>query len=303
MAVTKKHFGFAAAILAALLWGISGTFAQFLFNFKEFNAEWLVTIRLLLSGILMLCLGLAQRNPDVWLIWRNKKDARQLVGFSILGMLTVQYTYFATILHSNAATATVLQYIGPVFIAVYLALKLKKMPKPIEFFAIGLALLGTFLLVTHGNIYVLNISPEALFWGILSAIALATYTIMPVHLLKRYSPVTIIGWGMLLAGIAMSTIHPPYRLEGVWDKETWIAVSFIIFFGTLIPFHIFLTAIKEIGPQRASLLACAEPLSAALIAVIWLHVDFGWMDWIGSLCILATIALLTQIKKKEVPEN
>ncbi|MEC4116123.1 DMT family transporter [Myroides phaeus] len=302
MQLNNKFLGFASAIFAAMLWGVSGTFAQFLFTEKEFNAEWLVTVRLLVSGVLMLIFGILQRNPDVWKIWKDKKDAINLVVFSILGMLTVQYTYFVTILHSNAATATVLQYTGPVFIAIYLALRLKKWPKPIEFLAIGLAMLGTFLLVTHGDITSLNITPTALSWGIASALALAAYTIMPVHLLNRYSPISIIGWSMLIAGTAMSIIHPPHKLEGIWDTDTYLVVAFIVFLGTLIPFYIFLNAIKNIGPQRASLLACAEPLSATFIAITYFGVQFHTMDWIGSLCIIVTIILLTMIKKKVLPE-
>lgn len=303
MQLNNKFLGFASAIFAAMLWGVSGAFAQFLFREKEFNAEWLVTVRLLISGVLMLLFGILQKNPDIKNIWKDKKYAIQLVLFSILGMLTVQYTYFVTILHSNAATATVIQYTGPVFIAIYLALRLKKWPKPIEFLAIGMAMLGTFLLVTHGDIHTLNITPTALVWGIASAIALAVYTLMPVHLLDRYSPIAIIGWSMLIAGIAMSIIHPPHKLEGIWDRDTYLAVLFIIFLGTLIPFYIFLMAIKNIGPQRASLLACAEPLSATLIAVVYFGVNFETMDYLGSLCIIATIFLLTKIKKKVIPEN
>ncbi|EHO05515.1 hypothetical protein HMPREF9714_03187 [Myroides odoratimimus CCUG 12901] len=166
-----------------------------------------------------------------------------------------------------------------------------------------MAMLGTFLLVTHGDINTLNITPTALIWGIASAIALAVYTLMPVHLLNRYSPIAIIGWSMLIAGIAMSIIHPPHKLEGIWDTDTYLAVLFIIFLGTLIPFYIFLMAIKNIGPQRASLLACAEPLSATLIAVVYFGVNFELMDYIGSLCIITTIFLLTKIKKKVIPEN
>lgn len=303
MQLNNKFLGFASAIFAAMLWGVSGAFAQFLFREKEFNAEWLVTVRLLISGVLMLLFGIVRKNPDVVNIWKDKKDAVQLILFSILGMLTVQYTYFVTILHSNAATATVIQYTGPVFIAIYLALRLRKWPKPIEFLAIGMAMLGTFLLVTHGDINTLNITPTALVWGIASAIALAVYTLMPVHLLNRYSPIAIIGWSMLIAGIAMSIIHPPHKLEGIWDTDTYLAVLFIIFLGTLIPFYIFLMAIKNIGPQRASLLACAEPLSATLIAVVYFGVNFELMDYIGSLCIITTIFLLTKIKKKVIPEN
>ncbi|MCC9041685.1 DMT family transporter [Myroides sp. M-43] len=303
MQLNNKFLGFASAIFAAMLWGVSGAFAQFLFREKEFNAEWLVTVRLLISGVLMLLFGIVKKNPDITNIWKDKKYAIQLVLFSILGMLTVQYTYFVTILHSNAATATVIQYTGPVFIAIYLALRLKKWPKPIEFLAIAMAMLGTFLLVTHGDINTLNITPTALSWGIASAIALAVYTLMPVHLLDRYSPIAIIGWSMLIAGIAMSIIHPPHKLEGIWDRDTYLAVLFIIFLGTLIPFYIFLMAIKNIGPQRASLLACAEPLSATLIAVMYFGVNFELMDYLGSLCIIATIFLLTKIKKKVIPEN
>lgn len=303
MSLNNKFFGFASAIIAAMLWGVSGAFAQFLFTEKEFNAEWLVTVRLLISGVLMLLFGILKKNPDVVGIWKDKKDATYLVLFSILGMLTVQYTYFVTILHSNAATATVLQYTGPVFIAIYLALRLKKWPKPIEFLAIGMAMLGTFLLVTNGNIDRLDITPTALVWGIASAIALAIYTLMPVHLLNRYSPIAIIGWSMLIAGIVMSIIHPPHKLEGIWDTDTYLTVLFIVFLGTLIPFYIFLTAIKNIGPQRASLLACAEPLSATLIAVLYFGVNFETMHYLGSLCIIMTIFLLTKIKKKVIPEN
>jgi len=303
MGLNNKFLGFSAAIFAAALWGVSGAFAQFLFNEKNFNAEWLVTVRLLISGSIMLSLGILKGDKDVWHIWKNKKYASQLVVFSFLGMLLVQYSYFITIFHSNAATATVLQYIGPVFIAIYLALRLRKWPKPIEILAIGLAMLGTFLLVTHGDINSLTITPTALVWGIISAIALAAYTILPVHLLKEYSPIVIIGWSMLIAGTGMALVYPPTHFPGIWDMETFWAVAFIILFGTLISFYIFLDAINNIGPQRASLLACAEPLSATLIAVFYFGVQFEFLDWLGSSCIIFTILLLTKIKKKEIPEH
>src|SRR5690554_6881412 len=109
--------GFVLAVVAAILWGVSGTFAQFLFQQREINVEWLITVRLLVSGSILLLFAKFGEKGDLWSIWENKKDAVQLVVFSITGMLAVQYTYFAAINHSNAATATVLQYAGPVLIA------------------------------------------------------------------------------------------------------------------------------------------------------------------------------------------
>jgi len=286
--------GFVLAVVAAILWGVSGTFAQFLFQQREINVEWLITVRLLVSGSILLLFAKFGEKGDLWSIWENKKDAVQLVVFSITGMLAVQYTYFAAINHSNAATATVLQYAGPVLIAVYLAFKYKRFPKAIEFVAIALAILGTFLLVTHGNIHSLSISGLAFFFGMASAVALAIYTLQPVRLLTKHKSSLVIGWGMLLAGIGFSLVRAPWSIVGIWDLQTYLFTAFIIVFGTLIPFYAYLTAVKIIGGQKTSLLASAEPLSATIMAVLWLNVSFSGMDWLGTVCIISTIYLLSR---------
>lgn len=291
--------GVVLAITAALLWGVSGTFAQFLFRERGINVEWLVTTRLLISGVVFMCIAIFNKDKGLTAIWKNKKDVFQLLLFSIFGMILVQYTYFAAIKHSNAATATVMQYAGPVLIAVYLAIKNKRWPSLTEYLAIILAVAGTFLLVTHGSFNSLSISGEALFWGILSAFALAFYTIQPVRLLEKYSSPVVIGWSMLIGSVFFSFVHAPWNIEGTYDMETYISLGFIIIFATLIAFYAYLTAVKSIGAQKTSLLASAEPLSAAIISVIWLNVSFGVMDWLGSFFIISTIFLLTKNEKKK----
>ena len=286
--------GFILAITAAVLWGVSGTFAQFLFQQRGVNVEWLITIRMLSTGIMLLLFARLGQKADLTSIWRNKKDAVQLALFSITGMLAVQYTYFAAIKHSNAATATVLQYAGPVIIAVYLAFKYKRIPRPIEFLAIALAVLGTFLLVTHGDIQTLSISGLAFFFGIASAFALAVYTLQPIPLLTKYKSSLVIGWGMFVGGLVFCLVRAPWEVEGIWDLQAYLSTAFIIVFGTLIPFYAYLTAVKIIGGQKTSLLASAEPLSATILAVVWLNVSFSAMDWLGSLCIISTIFLLSR---------
>jgi drug/metabolite transporter (DMT)-like permease len=163
--------------------------------------------------------------------------------------------------------------------------------------AIVLAMLGTVLLVTHGETGVLQISLEALLWGLSSALALAFYTVQPVALLKRHDSAVVVGWGMLIGGLAFVGWSQPWHVVGTWDSGTYGAVLFIVVLGTLVPFYCYLLAVKTIGPQRSSLLACAEPLSAALVSVWWLNVAFGWLDVVGSLCIVLTIYLLAGEKQ------
>lgn len=246
-----------------------------------------------MAGALMLIFAYFQSKEDFFGIWKKPKDRMDLVLFGVLGMLAVQYTYFAAIQTSNAATATVLQYLGPVMIAIYYAGVERRLPVFYELLALGFAVAGTFLMVTHGSFETLSISWEALFWGLASAAALASYSVQPVNLLKRFKSAVVTGWGMMIGGLCLMFVYPPWKFKGVWDVETFAFTSFIIVFGSLIAFYAYMSAVKRLGAQKTSLLACAEPLSAAVVAVLWLKVDFGIYDWIGTALILTTILLLT----------
>ena len=210
----------------------------------------------------------------------------------------MQYTYFAAIRASNAATATILQYLGPTLIVAYLAARHRTVPTRVECAALGLALLGTLLLVTHGKPGTLSLSPPALGWGLVAAVALAFYTLQPVGLLQRHNTAVVIGWAMFIGGAAFSFVHPPWQIAGRWDAATVILFAFIILFGSLAAFYLFLSSVKILGAANSSLLACTEPLSAAVLGVLWLKIPFGLFDWLGTACILATVALLAAQEKR-----
>lgn len=291
--------GLIMALSSAIFWGISGTCAQFLFEQKNIDPAWLVCWRLLLAGFILVIFSVFNQKTDAFRIWKNPKDAFQLLLFSIFGMVAVQFTYFYSINLSNAATATVLQYIGPLLVVAFYAIKNRRWPILVEYASLVLALAGTFLLVTHGSFHQLVITEKAFFWGILSAVALAFYTIQPGQLLRKYSAATVTGWGMLIGGIAFSFVSKPWVISGTWDGETWAAFAYIVLFGSLIAFYFFLTSVTIIGAQTASLLCSVEPLSAAFVAVLWLDVSFGKMDWLGTVFILITIVLLTMGTKQK----
>jgi drug/metabolite transporter (DMT)-like permease len=285
--------GCGLAFMSAMLWGVSGTAGQFLFAHRGVNTEWLVAVRMLSAGVLMLGFVAVRAPRDLFTVWTHKADALRMMIFGLFGMLAVQYTYFAAINASNAATATVIQYTGPVLIVGWFALQKKRWPTPIEALCVGMAVAGTFFMVTHGSLTSLSISTMALVWGLSSAVALAFYSIQPLTLMSRYSPPIVIGWGMLTGGLALSLVHAPWAIEGTWDAPAIGAFAFVIVFGTLIPFYAYLMAVKIIGPETSSLLACAEPLASAILAMIWLGTRFGPYDWLGTALILATVISLT----------
>ncbi|MGG4266796.1 DMT family transporter [Peribacillus simplex] len=294
----SRKKGIALVLTGAALWGVSGTAAQYLFQRQGFSPEWLTVIRLLLSGVILLGIAYKKERTQVFGIWKTNKDALQIILFAILGMLAVQYTYFAAIEHGNAATATVLQYLAPALITCYLAIRSKRFPTITVSAAVIIAILGTFLLVTGGSIHTLSISGWAVFWGVTSAFALAFYTLQPYELLSRWGSMIVVGWGMLIGGICFSIVHPPWAFEGNWTLPSFSAVLFIIVFGTIIAFYFYLESTKYITASEVSLFASVEPLSATVISVIWLNVTFGFAEWLGTLCIISTITILSIAKSK-----
>jgi drug/metabolite transporter (DMT)-like permease len=291
-----RGIGFAAAILASILFGVGGTFAQFLFQHRGVNIDWLVTMRLLFSGPALLLIS-AIGGKRIFDVWRT--DAVPLVIFGLLGMMPVQYTYMAAINASNTATATILQFTAPAMVALWLALAGRKRPAGREMAAIGLAMLGTFFLVTHGKLGALSISALALFWGLASASAAAFNSIQPSNILKKHGAALVAGWGMVIGGVELSLFHAPWKIEGQWDATAGVFFAFILVMGTLAAFYLFNKALRLIGAQKTILLTCAEPLSAAVLAVWWLGVSFGPMDWLGSALILVTIVLLAKGETEE----
>ena len=298
MNLNSRAKGILLVIVGTMLWGISGTVAQFLFQQKGFDTEWLVVVRLLISGFLLLLYGYIKKDKNIINIWKSKEDSIKLILFGAIGMLGVQYTYFAAIKHGNAATATILQYLSPVIITCYLIIRNKKFPNIKQLIAIGLALIGTFFIITGGNIHSLSLSHLALFWGICSAFCSAIYTLQPVNLLKKYSSISVVGWGMVIGGLAFSFIHSPFDFSGELSFITIISSAFIVIFGTLIAFYCYLESLKYLVPTEASILGCIEPLSATILSVIWLNVHFGIAEFIGTTCIILTVIILSFSKEK-----
>ncbi len=277
------------AIAGPLLWGVSGTTAQALFTQQTVTANWLVSIRMLISGILLVLYGLVIDRRQNLAVWHQGRDALYLIFFSFIGMAASQYTYFKAIDYGNAATATILQYLSPAIIIVYLALSTRSWPRRIDVVSLLMALAGTILLVTHGQLTSLAIPPKGFTWGLLTAVSATLYTLLPRKLLSKYGSISIVGWSMLIGGVAFSLYYHVWTMMPAPSWDTYGRVGFVVIFGTMFAYLFFLGSLRDIRAATASMLGCFEPLSATLLSIIFLGVHFGLPEIIGALLIIGTV--------------
>lgn len=301
--MSSRAKGLVMVVTGAALWGLSGTAAQVLFQEKQVTAEWLVAVRMVLAGVALLVVS-AFKGLEPLSIWKEKQSMWNLLWFGIVGMLGVQYTYFASIATGNAATATLLQYLAPIYIVLYSVVKEKQKPSKKMGMAVLLALTGTFLLMTNGATDRFTVSLVSVGWGILSGIALAFYTLSSAQLLKKWNTMIIVGWGMVIGGVAMCWIIPSlFPSNIIFGIDTWLLILFVIIFGTLVAFLLFVESIRYLSPTESSLLSSVEPLSAVLASIAFLHVSFGLFQAVGAAFIILTVLLLSQPSKKQMYRN
>lgn len=297
----KKTYvkGIVLALLAGILWGITGPLGQFLFDEKTITPEWLVTCRLIVSGTVILLGMFVKRRWEIFTIWKDKKDAVHMVIYSVAGMMAVQYSFFVAVEASNGGTATVLQYTNPVMIILYLALFQKVRPKSKEVAAVLLALAGIFLLSTNGNLHTLVITPKGLFMGLLCAVFTCFYSMLPRRLMEKYDEVMVCGWSMFIGGIVLAIWKNPWEVGAGADYQVWGLFGMLVLFGTVIPFIASLKAIMLSGPMYANVLASIEPVVASFLTFLFLGTTFGGFEILGFGCIILTIVMLSLNKKVE----
>lgn len=284
--------------LACVMWGISGLFAKAIFNISpDITPMWLSQIRMVTSGIILLILaGFVHQKPLATM--KNKHDAWVIITYGVFGLLPVQLFYFVVFQKANASIATILQFIGPFFVMAYLAITHKQVLRMIDITAAIAAFIGVVLLATHGNFNHFAITPEVLFWGLLSAVGVATNTLIPINVLKRVSSLVVTGWGLLSAGICLVLVHL------VWPKipnnpKVWLCVASVIIIGTIIPFQLMTNSLRFIKPSTASLLDAFEPFSATVGSVLVFGLVMMPMDWVGSILVVLSAMTLNIAPKKK----
>ena len=291
---SRGEWSVAAVVLGAVLWGLSGTAARALFARHHVSPAGLVAVRMTVSGLILLASLVVRRGArSVWGPVQGSFGA--LLIFALAGLLVVQYSYLLAIAASNAATATLLQYLAPGIVVVYVAAKSRALPPSSTVAALLLTVLGTALLVTGGSFTHLALGPLALAFGLLSALALAFYSLYPVALLRMYGALPVVAWGLFIGGLtltaALAAAGRPLLPDHL-DGAGLALVAFVTLFGTLAPFPLYLAGLNRLTPTFATILSADEPLAAAVASVVWLHLRLTPLEWAGGVGIAAGVLLM-----------
>ncbi|CEY31668.1 membrane protein [Streptococcus pneumoniae] len=279
-------------VVAGIAWGLSGTSGQYLMV-HGISALVLTNLRLLIAGGILMLLAYATAKDKMLAFLTDRKSLLSLLIFALIGLFLNQFAYLTAIQETNAGTATVLQYVCPVGILIYSCIKDKVAPTLGEIVSIILAIGGTFLIATHGQLDQLSITPSGLFWGLFSALTYALYIILPIALIKKWGSSLVIGVGMVIAGLVALPFTGVLQANIPTSLDFLLAFAGIILVGTVFAYTAFLKGASLIGPVKSSLLASIEPISAVFFAFLIMNEQFYPIDFLGMAMILFAVTLIS----------
>ena len=245
--------GILLTIIGAACWGLSGSVGQYLFDVQGMDSRWLVPIRLGVSGILILTYCFIKYGKTTLNPWRTRNRAVLMVVYGVLGVSACQFLYFLTIELSNAAIGTILQDLAPLFILSYTCITMKRKPGAFEIISIILAMLGVFLLTTHGSIDSMSVSAPALIAGVGSAFCVMVYNVLAPKLSDDIPVIVAQGWSFLMGGIATALLFRTWTIDYKPDIMGILGIAFVVVVGNICAFTLYISGVKQIGPQKAIL--------------------------------------------------
>jgi drug/metabolite transporter (DMT)-like permease len=291
----QARLGYLYVSLAGLLFAISGTSSKFLFN-SGITPYQLIQMRttLAFTGLLIwLCLR------HLALLKISINDLPYFLALGVFGIGAAQFLYLFAISKINVAVAILLHYTGPVFVALYVVFVQKQKIGFISILAIFGTLIGCFLVVGAYNLQLLALNRIGIISGMLAAVSFAIYTVLSEYGMRKYTPWTVLLYGMLFAALMWNVLHPPLEaLLQRYSSVQWGWILFIGICGTIFPFGLYFEGIKRIRPTHASITATLEPISAGVIASIFLGEVMALLQIIGGLIVIASIIIL-QLNKAD----
>jgi drug/metabolite transporter (DMT)-like permease len=303
-----KHRAEFLMITAAMGFALGGVAAKILRE-ADMDAFRLTQIRTVGAAVILLAFALMRGKKQ---LYARRNELKDLILFGVVGVAAVTSFYFFAIKYLYVSVALVIEFTASIWIVLYLRFIKKKQVSPIMWWGIACAFSGLFLLsqIWSGT----TLHPLGVAVAFADAIALSIYFLFADRLSQTRTSLSLMTWGIGVAAVFWSIVLPwwnfpfefltnTYRLDGNlsnYSAPGWALVLWIIIVGTVIPYLLTVTGIRELSASTGSVIGMIEPLFAGAIAWWLLNEAFNTTQLIGGAVLLFGIYLADRARQKAV---
>lgn len=294
-----KHRAEFLMISAAMLFALGGVAAKVLRS-ADMDAFRLTQIRTTGAALILITFAVLKGKSQ---LYARKDELKDLIIFGTVGVAAVTSFYFFALKYLYVSVALIIEFTASIWIVLYLRFVKKKQISPLMWWGILCAFSGLTLLsqIWTGT----SLHPLGVAVAFADAFALAIYFLFADRLSQTRSSLSLMSWGIGVAAIFWALVLPwwnfpfeyltnTYSLEGNlsnYSAPGWALVLWIIIIGTVIPYLLTVTGIRELSASTGSVIGMIEPIFAGVIAWWLLSEAFNSIQLLGCAIVLLGIYL------------
>lgn len=289
----KKAYYF--VILTAILFGSMEVACKIAGN--ELDPFQLTFLRFAIGGLLLLPFAIMELKKNN--IRLNGKDFIRLLGVGTLGIPISMVFFQLGIINANAATASVLISINPLFTMICAHFFTEEKLKKHKLIVLGFGLIGLIFMIKPWNIQAGN-TVIGIVYLLLAAIFFGAYTVagkvsvQKMGIMAQTSISFLLG-SLVLLVIILITGKPV--LAGVGDN---LAVTLYTgIFVTGLGYFTYFMSMKLADASTGALAFFLKPAIAPAMAVIFLHETILWNTYVGIGFVLLASYMNIKYQRKD----
>jgi len=288
--------GLGFAVVSAMSFGLSGTFAKGLLA-EGWSPAAAVTARIVVAALVLLPPGLLALRGRWHLLRRN---ARLLTVYGLVTIAGCQFAYFSAVEHLQVGVALLLEYTAPVVVIGWLWLRHGQRPTPL--IGVGCVVAGGGLVLVLDVVTGVGLDPVGVFWALLAMVGAATYFVLSAQQGNGLPPIVLASAGMVVGALSLVVLGALGLLEMSWSTGTatyagthvpwWASVLGLGVVTAALAYTTGIAAGRRLGSRLASFVALNEVLFALVFAWLVLGEVPRAVQFVGGALILAGVVLV-----------
>ena len=267
------------------MWALHGSLARYLLD-DGVGALRLSQLRSAGSWlILLLVLSVVRRD----LLRVQPRQIPALAFLGIAGLAAVHAFYFLAIERLQIGVALTIQYLAPLVLLMWLRLVHGRRLSGGLWGAVALSVAGCFLVVRAYEVAALDALGVAAAFG--STAGFAIYLVGSERAGHRHWPVTTLLWAFGFASLFWALVTPwwSFPFAALSSPRNALLGLGVIVIGTLVPFTLMVSALRDIPAPRAAVVATLEPVLGAAFAYLLHSEALAPPQLAGSAAVLVAV--------------
>jgi len=281
--------GFIYAIVSAVFFGSAGIFIKQGYAQNLSPVELLILQYIIASGILFI-ICLAKYKAELKL---NRQMLKRLMIQGIIGNTFMTVFLYSSMVYLDVAVTTMLLYTYPAMVALFsFFFNNQKISKAKTTAIIG-AFFGCLLVLNIWTGHSKSLPAAGITFGILAAVFYSFMNIYAGGIVDHLPAPVITFYTTVFSLFTLLIFNYNFLLKlGYISLESFKNAAILAFFCEIIPLTLLYSAIRLIGPVKASIISTIELPISAVISFFMMHEKLLPAQSAGIILVLASIILL-----------